>query len=150
MELDDMAERSPYIYDVEVEWLKDREGIMRSDELQALEVSSPPEFHGRAGVWTPEHLFVASINSCFMLTFLAIAKLAKLEFTSFNSRASGSLERGERSFQFTEIVLKPRVTILKEEDREKTQQILERAEKKCLISNSIKPNIRLEADIQIG
>lgn len=145
-----MAEHSPYVYDVEVEWLKDREGVLRSEDLQTLEVSSPPEFHGRKGVWTPEHLFVASVNSCFMLTFLAIAKLAKLEFTSFDSRASGRLERGERSFQFTEIVIKPRVVIANEADCEKAQQILERAEKKCLVSNSIKPNIRLEADVQVG
>ncbi len=145
-----MAEHSPYVYDVEVEWLKDREGVLRSEDLQTLEVSSPPEFHGRQGVWTPEHLFVASVNSCFMLTFLAIAKLAKLEFTGFDSRASGKLERGERSFQFTEIVLRPRVIISQQEDREKAQQILERAEKKCLVSNSIKTQIRMECDITVS
>lgn len=97
---------SPYIYEVEVEWQEERTGLLRSKGLQTLEVSSPPEFHGRSGLWTPEHLFVASVNSCFMLTFLAIAKLAKLAFESFSCYASGKLERGDYSFKFTEITLR--------------------------------------------
>lgn len=141
--------KTPYLYEIEVEWTKDREGLLRSENLQTLEVSSPPEFHGRAGIWTPEHLFVASVNACFMLTFQAIAAIEKLQYSKFKSFATGKLERGERSFLFTEITLKPQLAITTHEDIEKARGILEKAERKCLVSNSIKTSIILEAEISV-
>jgi organic hydroperoxide reductase OsmC/OhrA len=62
----------------------ERRGNLRSPNLPALEVVAPPEFQGHEGSWTPEHLYVASVSSCFMTTFLAIAQNSKLEVVSFS------------------------------------------------------------------
>ena len=53
-----------YFYSTEVEWTGDRHGDLRAPVLPNLHVDAPPEFKGHDGVWTPEHLFVASVNSC--------------------------------------------------------------------------------------
>ena len=71
-----------YFYTTEVEWTGERHGDLRAPVLPDMEVDAPPEFKGHDGVWTPEHLFVAAVNSCFMTTFLAIAENSKLEFVS--------------------------------------------------------------------
>ncbi len=76
----------PHYYNVEVSWNTERKGIMCSPELNkdagsCIEVATPPEFpKGMPGIWSPEHLFTAAVQSCFMTTFLAIAEFSKLEF----------------------------------------------------------------------
>lgn len=139
-----------HYYDTEVGWMGRRRGYLRSSaDLPVLEVSSPPEFQGQPHTWTPEHLFVASVNSCFMATFLAIAELSKLEVVSFTSAAVGKLEKRERSgFWITEITLKPKLVIKNEREAERALRILEKAEKKCLITNSILSEVSLEPQLE--
>lgn len=146
-----MTESSFHLYEVEVEWHKEREGELKSVGLANLKVSSPPEFKGVEGVWTPEHLFVASVNSCFMLTFLAIAETSKLAFQSFNSQAQGKLEKlPGLGYQITEITLKVKLVVNEQVDLERASRILEKAEKNCFISNSIKTTVKLEREVSFN
>jgi len=138
----------PYYYETEVEWIEQRKGDLESPGLASLQVASPPEFHGHEGVWTPEHYFVAAVNSCFMTSFLAIAEMSKLEFVSFDCRAVGKLEKVEGiGLQMTEVIVKPKLVIRLGKDLERAQRILEKAEKNCLISNSIKSSVKLEPEL---
>ena len=137
-----------YSYTNEVEWTGERRGDLSSPHLPDLEVDAPPEFKGHEGVWTPEHLFVAAVNSCFMTTFLAIAENSKLEFVSFSADAKGKLEKLDgRGFIMTEVVLRPKLRVCHARDVERAGRILEKAEKNCLISNSIKSETRLEPEV---
>jgi peroxiredoxin-like protein len=137
-----------YSYSTEVEWTGERGGDLSGPDLPDLEVDAPPEFKGHEGVWTPEHLFVAAVNSCFMTTFLAIAENSKLEFVSFSADASGKLEKLEgQGFIMTEVVLRPKLLISHARDVERAGRILEKAEKNCLISNSIKTETKLEPEV---
>lgn len=138
-----------HFYDTEVGWMGARRGYLRSSaDLPVLEVASPPEFQGHEHTWTPEHLFVASVNSCYMATFVAIAELSKLDVVSFTSNAVGKLEKTEgQGYRITEIVLRPKLVIRFESDAERAQRILEKAERNCLISNSISTAVTLEPEI---
>jgi len=137
-----------YFYTTEVEWTGERHGDLHAPVLPDMKVDAPPEFKGHDGVWTPEHLFVASVNSCFMTTFLAIAENSKLEFVSFSADAKGKLEKlDKQGFIMTEVVLRPKLLISHARDVERAGRILEKAEKNCLISNSIKTETKLEPQI---
>ena len=137
-----------YSYATEVEWTGERRGDLSAPHLPDLEVDAPPEFKGHEGVWTPEHLFVAAVNSCFMTTFLAIAENSKLEFVSFSADAKGKLEKLEgQGFIMTEVLLRPKLLVNHARDVERAGRILEKAEKNCLISNSIKTETRLEPKV---
>ena len=137
-----------YSYTTEVEWTGERRGDLSALHLPDLEVDAPPEFKGHEGVWTPEHLFVAAVNSCFMTTFLAIAENSKLEFVSFSADAKGKLEKlAGQGFIMTEVVLRPKLLVSHARDLERAGRILEKAEKNCLISNSIKTETRLEPKV---
>jgi len=126
----------PYFYETEVEWKEQRRDGLESPGLAPLQVASPPEFQGHEGVWTPEHYFVAAVNSCFMTTFLAIAEASKLDFVSFDCKAVGKLEKVEGAgFQITEVVIKPKLVVRHVKDLDRAQRVLEKAEKNCLISN---------------
>ncbi|MCB0493769.1 MAG: OsmC family protein [Cyclobacteriaceae bacterium] len=147
----------PHYYNVDVNWNKDRQGMMCSPELSAslsgngcIEVATPPEFpKGVPGIWSPEHLFTASVASCIMTTFLAIAENSKLEFTHFGCKAVGKLEKVEKGFEMTEVAVEPQVTLMHEKDRDRALRVLDKTEKNCLITNSIKARVIMNPVITV-
>src|SRR5687768_10816971 len=96
-----------YTYHTRVEWAGARAGQLHAEGKPSFRVASPPEFKGEAGVWSPEDLFVASVNICTMATFLSFAERAKLALSSYSSTAEGTLELVDGGFRFTRIVVKP-------------------------------------------
>lgn len=136
------------LYKTEVEWTGERHGELRAPALPKLDVDAPPEFKGHDGVWTPEHLFVASVNSCFMTTFLAIAENSKLEFVKFHADAEGTLEKVEgQGLMMTHITLRPQLVLKHSRDTERALRIFEKAEKHCLIANSIRTETTLDPQV---
>jgi peroxiredoxin-like protein len=139
----------PHYYNVNVNWNNTRKGVMCSPELNVdvnscIEVATPPEFpKGIPGIWSPEHLFTASVSSCLMTTFLAIAENSKFEFIDFSCNSKGKLDQVEGKYMMSEILLEPTVTIANEADRGRAERILEKSEAACLISNSIKSKITM-------
>lgn len=147
-----------HFYSVDIKWSIDRKGMMCSPDIGksfpwqdgCIEIATPPEFpKGIRGIWSPEHLFTASVSSCLMTTFLAIADNSKLEFTAFSCKSKGKLEKVDGRFMMSEITLEPHVTIPNERDREKTERILKKSEEACLISNSIKSVVKLTPIIHV-
>ncbi|MBI5858397.1 MAG: OsmC family protein [Sphingobacteriales bacterium] len=138
-------------YKVNVNWENDRKGLMSSPVLQStIEVATPPEFpKGMEGIWSPEHLLVAAVNSCLMTTFLAIAENSKLNFVDFECNADGKLEKVDGKYMISEVVLSPVLTINNEADRERAMRVIEKSEAACLISNSVKSKIILNPVIKL-
>ena len=120
------------------------------DGLPSIEVASPPEFGGPAGVWSPEHLFVASVATCLMTTFRAIADASGLEVLEYSDRSSGHLQRGEdRRYRFDSVTLRPTVVIADEAKVDRALRLLHKAEDACLISRSVSSEIILEPTIEV-
>lgn len=133
-----------YNYQTTVKWTEQRKGIMSCAGKPEVQVATPPEFKGHEGIWSPEDLFVASANICLMTTFLAVAERAGLVFSSYESTAEGRLELVEGKFQFTAITIKPLITVKSGDDAAKAKELIEKAERNCLISNSMKATVTLE------
>ncbi len=144
-----------HYYNVDINWENNRKGIICSPELNAkkgicIEVATPPEFpKGMEGIWSPEHLFVASVSGCLMTTFLAIAENSTLEFKSFTCRAKGKLETVDGKLMISEVLLLPTVVIQNEMFTNKAIRILKKAEDSCLIVHSIKSKVSMEIDIRV-
>ncbi len=148
-----------HYYSIDVEWNQERKGMMCSPELKlstgdassCIEVATPPEFpKGIPGIWSPEHLFTASVSSCLMTTFLAIAENFKLEFLRFSCKSKGKLEQVDGKFLMTEIILEPTVVIVHEKDRERAERVIQKSEAACLISNSIKSKVTMYPTILLA
>lgn len=141
-----------HTYEINLKWVDSRKGLLSSPVLsENIEVVTPPEFPGGiVGKWSPEHLFVAAVNSCLMTTFLSIAENSKIEFVSFESNALGKIELIEGRWLVSEITLKPILTINASLSPERAERILEKSEKACLISNSIKSTIVFDPKIIVN
>ncbi len=139
-----------HYYKVSVKWDEGRIGTLSSSKFPDIKVATPPEFpKGVDGIWSPEHLLVSSVTICLMTTFLSIAENSSLPFGSFYCEGDGKLERVDGKLMISEIELRPRVEIPDEKYRDKTLRIIEKSEKACLISNSVKSKIILNPTINI-
>ena len=133
-----------YRYTVAVRWTGEKKGALTTAGKPPVEVATPPEFKGHEGIWSPEDLYVASVNSCIMSTFLAFAGRAGLAFDAYESEAEGLLEFVENRLVFTKIVVRPRIALRSAEDRAKAEEIVHKADKNCLVTNSIRTEVVLE------
>ena len=137
----------PHHYDVHLAGGPSGYAELSTAGVPALRTAAPADFDGPGDAWSPEHLLLASVQACFLLTLRAIARLSKLEFTNLELDAGGTVDRKEGVTRFTEIVLHPRITVPAGSNRERVLQILEKSEKACLISASLSTPLRLEPEI---
>jgi organic hydroperoxide reductase OsmC/OhrA len=121
-----------------------------SPQLSAMETAAPPEFGGPRGLWSPETLLSASVADCFVLTFRAIARAARFEWTKLECRVEGVLDRVERESRFTKFSTFAQLSVPKGTDTAKARELLERAEKGCLIANSLLGARSLQAEIIVA
>lgn len=121
-----------------------------SPQLPTFETASPPEFDGPGGVWSPETLLCASVADCFILTFRAMTRAARLEWLHLECRVEGVLESIERISQFTRYTTFANLTIPAGTDVTKARDLLERAEHSCLIANSLRGSRALEAQVVVA
>ena len=115
--------------------------------LPDLETAGPPEFGGPGDVWSPETLLVGAVADCFILSFRAIARTARLDWSGLTCKAEGTLEKVEKLTQFTGFTVTATLTVPAGTNEAKARTILEKAEKYCLITNSMKAESHLEAEV---
>lgn len=130
-------------YDTRLVWTGERSGEVGSPDKPVFKTSSPPEFKGEPGVWTPEDLFVASVNICTMTTFLALAERRGLSLRSYAAEANGVLEYLEGGYRFTKITIRPIIGLKSHSDEAEAGRLMQDAHGKCLIANSIRTDVEI-------
>ncbi|MFX1368430.1 MAG: OsmC family protein [Promethearchaeota archaeon] len=136
-------------YKVKVDWTEGRIGKFSVEGKPEFDVSSPPEFEGPEGIVSPEDLFVGAAASCFMTTFVTFTKKMRFDFKSFSCEGYGTLERVEKGFQFTKLLLKTTVVVESEDFIPKADRALDLAGKYCLVSNSMKCSTEHENIVKV-
>ena len=112
-------------------------------------IGAAAEFGGSGQVLNPEEMFVAAINACLMNTFFYFTHKFKIEILSYNSHASGQLEKQPDGFRFTNIEVQAKVQLAEDKFTEKTQEASGLAEKYCLISRSVACPVDYQLKIEI-
>jgi peroxiredoxin-like protein len=137
----------PHRYDVHLSGGPSGYAELSTPGVLGLQTAPPADFGGPGDAWSPEHLLLASVQACFLFTFRAVARASKLEFTSLTLEASGTVDRSDGVTRFTEIVLRPRLTLASGADRDRARHALEKSERACLVSASLSTPVRLEPEI---
>ena len=137
----------PHHYDVRLTGDASGYAQLSASGIPELRTHSPADYDGPGDAWSPEHLLVAAVEACLLFTLRAVAKLSKIEFTSLEVDGVGTVNREEGVTRFTEIVLRPRLTVTAGTDHERARRVLEKAEKACLVSASLSTPIRMEPEI---
>lgn len=138
----------PHRYDVHLTGGPSGYADLSTPGLPTLRVAAPADYDGPGDAWSPEHMLLGAVQACFLLTLRSIARISKLEFTTLELDASGTVDRQDGVTRFTEIVLRPTITVATGTDRERVLRILEKSEKSCLVSASLATPMRVEPDIK--
>ena len=138
-----------FVFKTALKWIEGEKGNLYSSEKLQLQISTPPEFKGPGGYWSPEELFLASINSCIMTTFLYFAEKFSFSFLSYESEIEGEVTFEEGKLIFSSVKVNPLIKVESESDKEKAKQAIEKSEKYCLISSSVKSKITIFAKVEI-
>ena len=128
----------PHLYQVNAVALSAGHVFLSAADKPDIESMPPREFGGPGNAWSPEELVVAAVADCFVLSFKAIAIASKFEWKSLDCRTEGTLDRVEGAFQFTRFRTMASLTIGVGASKERAELLLSKAEKVCLVTNSLK------------
>ena len=136
-----------FTYHTTVTWKSDRQGDLNSDGKPSIAMSSPPEFKGLPGMWTPEDLFVASVEYCQLSTFLSFGGRKQLPLRSYHSTAEGVLEFADGKYRFTKIYIRPTIIVDSAWTKDQVEAVVHQAHDNCLIGNSMTTDVIVEPNI---
>ena len=103
-----------------------------------------------ADVTTIQTLLTAAVADCLVLTFRAVAKASKLEWTSLRLEVEGTLDRADGVMRFVKFTTRATLKVPAGVEEARAQRVLEKAERGCIISASLKAEGSLEAAIVVG
>jgi len=119
-------------------------------EKPPIEMSAAPQYQGDSNRLNPEELFTASIASCQMLTYLALASFAGIRVLSYTDEAEGILAKKERKMQMVRVILRPRIVVVEGTDKEKALALVQKAHAQCFIANSITTEAIIQPNVVVG
>jgi peroxiredoxin-like protein len=123
---------------------------LSSPGLAALESAPPVEFDGPGDRWSPETLLLGAVADCIALTFRAVARASKYEWTHLRCRAEGVLDRADGAVRFTEVHVHAELETPAGADPATGERLLAKAERSCLISNSLRAAVSIEPTVRSG
>ena len=124
-----------------------RNHTWKFDGGHEMTASAAPAYLGNPKSVDPEEAFVASLSSCHMLTFLAIACKQKFVMDDYVDEAVGVMEKNaEGKLAITKVTLKPKITFSgdKKPTTEELDKMHHAAHENCFIASSVKTEITVE------
>lgn len=149
-------------YEVAVEWTGNlgtgtasytaygRNYVIRAEGKPEIAGSADKAFRGDAARWNPEDLFVAAASACHKLWYLHLCADAGVHVLAYADHAQGTMLDSPEKGCFTEIVLRPRVSIRAGDNRELAEKLHHDAHEKCYVANSVNCPIRCEPIIEFA
>jgi organic hydroperoxide reductase OsmC/OhrA len=158
-----MSQRpSPHTYTARLIWDGNRGEGTASYQVYGREyrilIAGKPDLLGTAdaafrGVrdrHNPEDLFLASLSSCHMLSYLALCARQGIQVVAYEDEASGTLElRADGGGRFTEVTLRPRVTIADAQHEGVARELHAVAHDRCFIANSCSVPVHHDAAVHV-
>lgn len=152
-----------HAYDVTVTWTGNtgegtagyrsyrRDHTVATDGRPDLLGSSDPTFRGDRTRWNPELLLLAALSECHLMSYLHVCVDEGVVVTGYVDEAHGSMTTDpDGSGRFTEVVLRPRVTVAEPSMVAAAEKAHHRANQLCFIANSVSFPVRHEPVTEVG
>lgn len=123
---------------------------LSSTGLDVLESAPPAEYGGPGDRWSPETLLVAAVADCFVLTFKAIARASKLDWSSVSCDVEGVLDRDGDVTRFVSFTVHALLDVPAGTDEARAKRLLAKAEETCLVTRSLRASPTLDAEVRVA
>ncbi|MBL3700462.1 OsmC family protein [Leucobacter luti] len=149
-------------YRIDVEWAGNRgtgtsgyreygrELTIHAAHKPPLAGSADPTFHGDADRWNPEELLVTALAQCHMLSYLHMAVRAGVVVRAYTDAAVGTMRQEGVGGAFTDVLLRPRVTVADASMVDAALAAHGSAREACFIANSVNFPVRHEPEILVA
>jgi organic hydroperoxide reductase OsmC/OhrA len=123
----------------------DRDHLIEAEGKPAILGSADRHFHGDKTRWNPEELLLAALSACHKMSYLHFCAVFGVVVIDYVDHAEGTMEEdGKDGGRFTEVVLKPRITVTAESDVAMAERLHHTAHEKCFIASSVNFPVRCE------
>ena len=140
----------PHHYSVEAAASPEGDVVLSARGLPPLPTAPPVEYGGSGERWSPETLLVGAVADCFALGFRAIARASKLEWRALRCEVDGRLDRAEGRTLFTALSIRAHLEVPGGVDPERARRLLEKAEKSCLVTSSLRAEVSLDCRVEVA
>jgi organic hydroperoxide reductase OsmC/OhrA len=128
-----------------------RDHEVTADGRPAIAGSSDPVFRGDPARWNPEQLLVASLSQCHLLEYLHLCAVSGVVVVAYEDRPVGVMtETEDGGGRFTEVTLKPVVTVADASMTDAASELHVRAHELCFIASSVNFPVRHEPEIRVS
>jgi organic hydroperoxide reductase OsmC/OhrA len=122
-----------------------RDHLIEAEGKTTIQGSSDPHFHGDKTRWNPEELLLGALSACHKMSYLHFCAVFGVVVMDYVDHAEGTMEEdGKDGGRFTEVVLKPRITITADSDVAMADRLHHTAHEKCFIASSVNFPVRCE------
>jgi len=135
----------PHVYHANVSRTFPSRGRVNAP-LPSLECGPSKQLDGDTAAWSPEHLVLSSLGMCMLTTFEAFCARDGIELVAWSAQVTGTVDRTPEGLMFTSIVLGLDMEIAGNIDR--VDRTLEDAKHYCLVLNSLRVPVVVEAEIR--
>lgn len=125
-----------------------REYVIKIAGKAPLKGSSDPTFRGDPALHNPEEMLVAALSACHMLWYLHLCAVNGIAVHGYEDTAEGVMVDTPGSGHFTEVTLRPVVTVAKGADVALAESLHVKAHAECFIANSVNFPVRHDAQIR--
>lgn len=115
-----------------------------------IEGSSDPAFRGDPAKYNPEEFLVAALSICHMLSYLHVCTMAGVIVTAYEDVAEGKMEETPNGGgHFTEVLLRPIVTVKDASMVDNAMKAHHRASELCFITSSVNFPVHHKPECQV-
>lgn len=131
-----------------ITWTGGKEGTIALEGKPHLPLSSPIQWGGKPGVYSPHDLFMSAVTGCFVTTFASMMKRMKQPLEAHQVIGHGVVQRHpDGGWFFTDIYIKMEITVQNNVKLSQVKRAVTLTEKYCHISRSIACKIHVEPKI---
>jgi organic hydroperoxide reductase OsmC/OhrA len=139
-------------YELKSRWVREKIVSIAIDGKNSFNVATPPDFwpESPSDALSPEDLFLASAVSCYGVTLYGVSQRFHAEMSNFYIAATGTLQKGERGWEFGQISMNAKIIVPTTGDKKKMSKAAEHAHTYCVVTNSMKCPVHLEFEVVVG
>lgn len=147
-----VAENVQNIYSVSLDWdVNYSSATLRSGDRSPLMIGPPPEFDGSGTIWSPEHLLISSLASCYTTTFMHFAKLLKTPVKKLHVDAKVEFEKeGTEPYVAKRYILLPFIEFTNNPGEHVVESLLAKSDKYCIISRAVQGEVIIEPSVRFN
>lgn len=125
-----------------------RDHVLTVDGKHPIEGSADRPFRGDVDRWNPEEMLLGALSQCHLLSYLWLCSMNGVVVTGYVDDAVGTMvQTRDGGGHFTEVVLRPRVTVASESMLARATELHREASEKCYIASSMNFPVRHEPTV---